>query len=487
MDVLQTIIGSLNKEESRSYKLFINRTNSGDDRKDGQLFDLIKHQYPDYDEEKILAKLYGKTDKNSLYRLKNRVLDDLAKTITLFYFNEDDTNTVLYHISLAIHFRRKGLSKVAFYFLGKAEKRAVMLNSLQLLDLIYSEFIQLSHETMQVNPELYIRKRKENQEKLEQVRQIDDILAAIIYRIQVSQNLGGSDSKILEVLQKTVDDFIKDKNTRKNPLLRLKIYESVSKILLQQNNFASLEKYLMKTYLEFVDDRLFSRNNHDTKLQMLTYLANSRFKLGMYKQSLESAEILHTAMKEFDRALYDKYLAYYYNVLVINYSQIEIRKAILTLNEAKDNPIIKKLPVYDVFIHLNLAVTHFDIGEYKTSLKHLVKLTLGERFPALDESFRYKVAIVELMIRYETGDTEYVLHRGVQIRKDFPKLYKDPSLRREREILDLIPVLAETQNLRFDTPLRKRLQKFLKTQADSSSDIINYNNWIHAKLNPNNA
>ena len=79
MDVLQTIVGSLSKEESRSYKLFINRTNSGDDRKDGLLFDLIKHQYPEYDEEKILAKLYGKTDKNSLYRLKNRVLDDLDR------------------------------------------------------------------------------------------------------------------------------------------------------------------------------------------------------------------------------------------------------------------------------------------------------------------------------------------------------------------------------------------------------------------------
>src|SRR3990170_930533 len=104
MDVLQSIIGSLSKEESRSYKLFINRTNAGEDRKDGQLFDLIKQQYPDYDEEKILYKLYSGKDKNSLYRLKNRVLEDLSKTITLFYFSEDATNTVLYQISLAIHF-----------------------------------------------------------------------------------------------------------------------------------------------------------------------------------------------------------------------------------------------------------------------------------------------------------------------------------------------------------------------------------------------
>lgn len=484
MDILQTIIGSLSKEESRSYKLFIQRTNAGEDRKDGRLFDLVKQQYPDYDEELILKKLYAKEEKNSLYRLKNRVLEDLGKTLTLLYFNEEDARSVLHLISLGIHFRKKNLTKVAFYYLGKAEKRAQVLSDFQLLDLIYSEFIHLSHDTMLVNPEEYIRKRKENQEQLEQVRQIDDILAAIIYRIQASQNLGGTDTKILEVLQKTVNDFARDKSTRYNPVLRQKIYESVSKILLQKNDFRSLETYLEKTYVEFVDDRLFSKNNHETKLQMLTYMANSRFKLGMYKESLEAAEILHSAMKEYDKLLYDKYLAFYYNVLVINYSQIQIHKAIATLNEAKDHPVIKKLPIYDVFIHLNLAVTHFDIREYKTALKHLLKLTMGEKFAAFDPGFRYKVGIVELMIRLESGDQEYVLHKLGQLRKDFSKQYRDPALKRDREILEIIAALAETQSLRFDKTLREKIRRFLKNHPDASSDIIHYNNWLNWKLDP---
>ncbi|MCC7303691.1 MAG: hypothetical protein IT233_13710 [Bacteroidia bacterium] len=486
MDILQSIIGSLTKEESRSYKIFIHRTGDSGERMDGKLFDLIKQQFPEYDEEVIMKKLYKGEEKNSLYRLKNRVLEDLMKTLSLLYFNEEDTRSVLNQISLAIHFRKRSMWKVASYFLSRAEKKAVQLSNFQLLDLIYSEFILLSHETMLVNPEEYIRKRKDNQGQVEQVRQIDDILAAVIYRLQTSQNLGGTDTRILELLQKTVNDFARDKNTRHNPVLRQKIYEAVSKILLQKNDFRSLEKYLQRTYIEFVDDRFFQKSNHDTKLQMLTYIANCRFKLGLYKESLETAEVLHAAMKEYDSALYEKYLAFYYNVLVINYSQIQVQKAIAVLHEAGDHPVIKKLPIYDVFIHLNLAVTHFDIREFKPSLRYLLKLTMGESFRSLDAGFRYKVSIVELMIRLETGDTEYVLHKIGQIKKEFPKQWRDPALQREKEVLEIIAGLAETQSLRFDQALRKNIRFFLKRNPDASSDIIRYDHWLSRKMDPAN-
>jgi hypothetical protein len=42
MNILPNIIGSLNKEEIRNFKLFINRTHSNQKRKDETLFDLIK-------------------------------------------------------------------------------------------------------------------------------------------------------------------------------------------------------------------------------------------------------------------------------------------------------------------------------------------------------------------------------------------------------------------------------------------------------------
>ena len=58
MNILQKIIATLNKEESRFYKLFASRTNSNKERKDVLLFDYIKRHNEDYDEQYISKKLY---------------------------------------------------------------------------------------------------------------------------------------------------------------------------------------------------------------------------------------------------------------------------------------------------------------------------------------------------------------------------------------------------------------------------------------------
>ena len=50
MNILFKIINSLNKEESRFYKLFAGRTSIGNVRKDILLFDFIKQNGEDYDE-----------------------------------------------------------------------------------------------------------------------------------------------------------------------------------------------------------------------------------------------------------------------------------------------------------------------------------------------------------------------------------------------------------------------------------------------------
>ena len=68
MNILFEIINSLNKEESRFYKLYAGRTNSGDTRKDLILFDFIKQTGEEYDEKLISEELY-QDNKNSFYQL----------------------------------------------------------------------------------------------------------------------------------------------------------------------------------------------------------------------------------------------------------------------------------------------------------------------------------------------------------------------------------------------------------------------------------
>ncbi|MGZ6520805.1 MAG: hypothetical protein ACXVDT_03225, partial [Bacteroidia bacterium] len=148
MNVLPQVIGNMSKEEIRSFKLFINRTEKSTERKDEILFNSIRQQFPDYDEEKVLKKLYGSADKNALYRLKNRLFDDIGKSLSLHYFDSTEYSIILNCILLSRLFQNKGQASTAYYYLNKAFKKASENEQLEWLDIIYGEFIKLSHETL---------------------------------------------------------------------------------------------------------------------------------------------------------------------------------------------------------------------------------------------------------------------------------------------------------------------------------------------------
>jgi hypothetical protein len=479
MNILEQVIGQLSKEEVRHLKLYLTQTNNNEARKDIALFDAIRKNFRDFDEDKFHKRHYTETSKNSFYRLKNRLFEDINRSVNLLYFDFDDSVLLLHYFILSRIYQRKQNFEVAFHFLSKAEKKGLAIESYELLDLLYADFIKLSQETMSVNPERYILLRKENRKKLQKIQEIDDVLAVLIYRIKVSQGFDRGNQKILEVLQNTINEFSNTSDLKSNTQLRFKIYQSLSRILLQRHDYTSLEVYLLDTYRSFQKENLFSKSNHETKLQMLTYLINSFFKNGKTKQSLEYAEKLKEAMEEFGGILYDKYLFYYYNSLMINYSVNNKQKAIAILEEAKEMKAIKELPFYTVFIYLNLAVLNFGLKNFKTALKHLVYMSIQENFKSLDTAFQLKISISELMIRFELTDYEFIENRINQIKKDFKSLLNEKVYEREGEIIKLIQLLVNSENIRKDKALEKRINSFLLLEPSSSdSDILNYNTWI---------
>ena len=478
MSQLYDIISILNREESRNLKIFLNRTNASSDRKDVALFDYAKKNKSNLDESQILNQLYNKEDKNSFYRLKNRLQNDINKSLLLLNFNKSEYNNVVNSMSLAKLFQEKGSYQIAFDYLKKAERRAIKKEYFDLLDLIYSDLIRLSHESVEYNPIEYIERRKENHKSLHVLQEIDDVLAALIYRVKISQNFSTHNYQFTEVLQKTINDYVDNDEVKQSAKLRFKIYHSISRILLQQNDFKSLEEYLQKTYYEFLDEDLFDKSNHETKLQMLTYLVNSLFKNGKIKESLKKAEELHESMREFNKLLYDKYLFYYYNSLVINYQVTDKQKAIEVLLEAKTKKAIQQLPMFIVFIYLNLAVFYFDLKNFKDARKNLAKLKREDSFNTLDTVFRLKINVTELQTFYEIGDIDLFDYQLNIVKKDFKALLSKKEYKREKLFIQILSKLD-------DSSPQKETKKFLSQYSEegmADNDIIDYTVWLKSKL-----
>ncbi|HQW22231.1 MAG TPA: hypothetical protein PLI47_02955 [Bacteroidia bacterium] len=485
MDVLNSIVSGMSKEQVRFFKLFMGRSHYHEDRMDEKLFDYMRKSGDEYDEEKIVKSLYQKADKNAFYRLRNRLLADLNKSLMLQHVDDDQNLYLLHLLSLAKYFLAKNNTKTTLYFLKKAEAQALKTENVELLDIIYGDYIRLSHDLVTIDPEKYIQLRIDNHEHIRKLRTIDDILAVVSYKMKVTQNFSSDENPVLELLEQTVKQYSSDSDLLKSPTLRFRIYHSVSQILLQKRDYFSLEEYLLRTFKDFTSDRLFNKANHDVKLQMLVYIVNTLFKNSKVKESLAYANKLKESMEEFNRSFYDKYLFFYYNSLVINYSKSDRTRAIEILNEMRTIEKIVSVPFYEMFIYLNLAVSYFDTKDFHQSIRSLNKLHTLKGYTTADQSLQFKIAIAELMIRYELRDFDVLENKIRLIKKDYSEFFTRKSNEREIMMIEAISKLIRTDSLRKDKAFLTQIKEHILSPGNkeaADADILNYRIWLEEKI-----
>lgn len=478
MEILAKLVEALTKEEARFYKLYAQRYQTDEPRKDILLFDFYRQKIS---EEEIIKKMYPSGDKNAFYRIKNRLATDIFKCLVLEYFFIKDSLLPVNYYALAKLFFLRNEYILSHYLLKKAEKAALSAEDFEVLDIIYTLFIKLSHDVVIINPEIFIGKRKENYRRLQLYREIDDVLAAVDYRLKISQNYEApQDNKLsIELLQKTVQDLSESAEVRISIKLRLKLFSALSKILLQKHDFPALEAYLLETLYQFEQEHLFKENNHEDKLKMLNFLINSLFMNGKYEESLRFTEIFGKEIEAFDKLHYDKFIFFYYNSLVINYSRLNPQKAIEILESLKENVALKQQPFYQNFIYLNLSVLYFDAKNFKKSIKELTQLYLHDSYKDMAAELKCKIAIAELIIRYQLQDEDIFLKRIEQVQKDYAKQIETQF--RDREFLRLLTQLGRFRGERNKKEeLKAAAQGFMKNTQASDAEIIKYNQWLQS-------
>lgn len=485
MDILNNLVGVMNKEEVRNFKLWLQSTNASGQRKDVALFDYIRKAEDKYNEDDIFKKLYGGTDKNSFYRLKNRLQEDIGYNLATLHFDKNDSNSLYLYLSLYNIFTSRNQPQLAIYYLRKAEKRAGKSENFEVLDMVYANFVRLSADLPEINPEKYIEQRKENAVKLNQIREADQVLAAVTYRLKLSQNYGKRDVGLLKLLDNTIREFANDDSMKNSKTFQTRVFRAVSQVLIQNHNFPELEKYMLVTYSRFVKEKWFDKSNHEIRLQMLVYIINALFKNRKFKESLDYAETLGEEMSAFNNLLYDKYLFFYYNALVINYAQIDITRGLKALDELEKEMKGKKNSYYEFFIYLNKANLLFFQRRTNEAIRNLVKMNTNDYYKKADNSFKLKIAVAECIMHCESGDPETTTKRVEQVKKDFKNLLNTTDFKREQVMLGLIPKLSAIADINADAKLLKEVKKFVQAPVKSSvedGEVLRYRSWLAPKV-----
>ncbi|MES2132048.1 MAG: hypothetical protein V4506_06830 [Bacteroidota bacterium] len=481
MDVLQNIIKSLEKEEIKSYKLYSKRTHDFNNRIDIELFNSIKSN-PEWNDAQHFKLIYKAEKSDSrYYRLKNKISEDIGVVLSNLNRNEKDIEA-LHLLIIAKIFFKKNQAQLAQHYLRLSEKKAIAYEDYTTLEIIYELFIQLSLQNIKESPETYIKKREENSNRLGLLRELENNFSLLSYKLKTTQNLAITKSfKVWmhTTLEKTQGlDYVKNSAT-----LRFKVFQNICRLLLLSQDYNALENYLIKSNAGFEKDHLFNKETHEIKIQLYIYQCNASYVLKKYRQALLYAKQLQQALQEYNKLWYEKYIFYYYNILVNNYSKTTPEKAIETLEEARKQSVIKETPNYMGFVLLNLAITHFDMHHYKLAGKHLVQLYVSDAFKNYDEAFRLKISVFELCNKVDSGEIELAEKLAFSISKKLAELKNKETLSVEIAVLQLVQYYI-SKTFPSWRQMKDRINTFTKKFSDvkEQETIINYTEWLTAKL-----
>ena len=473
MKALDTIINVLSKEEVRFYKLFVGRTNNQQERKDQVLFNLMRKDNSEDLHKRAIKTL--KTSPNNLYQLKHRIYNDLNNSMVWQHISKDQQSQSFSFVLLSRVYKNKGELELSLHYLLKAEKEAIKTELYEILSIVYSEILELSHELLSIDVTKYIKRKKENTKVLLEIEDIDLVLAQVMYQIKTKQNFSKTNPDLLKSLKRKYSNTLKNKAIINSPRFRMRLYKMLSRLLLQNRDYTALEIFLLEIYKDFKKDKLFNRSNHNDKLKLLTFLTNCLYKTKKHTESLKYAKELYRALKEYDGCLEDKYLFYYYNSLVINYAVKDKEKALAVIQKAKKNVVIKKLPTYTTFIYLNTALIYYQQKKYKLSIRSIARLIQQEDFLLLDKSFQLKLYIAELIIRLNVNQEDIIEERIDFIRGEYKSILSDKEFKRDNEVIDLISRLIYDKEIEGDI---KRILTYLSDDDSRDLDIISYNDWM---------
>lgn len=190
-------------------------------------------------------------------------------------------------------------------------------------------------------------------------------------------------------------------------------------------------------------------------------------------------------MEEFNHLLYDKYFFFYYNALVINYSEVDPEKAVDILENLRENPKIKNNDYYIFFVYLNLAVLRFDQTEYKEASKHFTKINILNWYKSADDSLQLKITVCELITRYQLQQYDVLLYKLEQTNRGFKSALQSEQNKAEKEIMTLLKRLEKTSNIKKDKNLLEKIkekQLWMRKEINPETYIINYENWLESLL-----
>jgi hypothetical protein len=485
MKELTTFIKSLTKEETRSFKIYSSRIDIGDDKKVVLLFDYIKDEKYEEDDDELIKIFFPNGDKNPYYRLKNRLFEDIEKSQMLLHALSNDRVSALTYVNIANNLEKKNFPELAYFFLKKAERKALKGNYLDLLFVIYGSILQLSTSYSEIDPEYYNKLYIENNEKYKLTMEAN--ATALIINHKLKKSNFTSNELPEKVLNEVIADLNISNKVHQIGSVRLSNHECLRDVLLVQKKFVQLEEYLIRSLKEFEKEKLFNEDNFRSKLLLIVWIINTLNKNKKYTESSIYNEILYQEIVKFDKRYFNDFIFSYYQGLMIDHMvKWNLNKGVELLEELKNNKSFEINRHYSLFLHLNLISLYYLQENYNQAIKNLVPLLQKDVYKQQSIDIQMVIAIVEVLLQYEQDDEEYVINKVAYYERTFKDEFQQEQYQRQKLILGIVKYSITKDGGWKNKYVLGKVEEFLKLKPEfelGSNETIDYNLWIKSKMN----
>ena len=155
MDILEQIVTNLSSDEVRRFKILSNRFKADEEKKVIVLFDAIRAGDFELMEDGLVTQMYGDlspNSKNNYYKLRNKLLTNLEKSLLFYHFNYKNTIEAYSYLQVSTLLMERGLYREAYHYLKKAEKGALINDQFSVAEVVYDNMIQLAIKDVEIDP-----------------------------------------------------------------------------------------------------------------------------------------------------------------------------------------------------------------------------------------------------------------------------------------------------------------------------------------------
>lgn len=491
MDNLRDIVHSLEEEELREFRTFINRQKSKRNRKDLELFEVLCED-EEYKASTMLQRLYPKDkNKEAYHALRKRLFRHLSDFIVMKRMDDDTTaaSKIMGTVSVAQYLFDKRMYRLAWNYLRKAEDLATKAEEHNLLHMIYNLQVRhANHENASALDEI-IEKRENNKLVLEEEERAVIANAVIRQRLEEAKR-HGSAINFDEIIHEVLDKHGLSEALYRKPGMLYNIISIIRSAIIARKDYFTFEPYVIDLYTRAETAKAFSIHSHYYKLSFLYMIAHVLYRNKKFTECLQWLGKLEAEVNKHKKAhynlFYPKYLMLYAQAKDfqgLNYEAIE------TLEKALEGDY--KFEATDTYnMQLNLTVFYFQKGDFRRANQQVLSLGHTDSFleKKMGREWVLKKNLIEMLIQYELGNDDIATTRLNTIERKYKDMFKAEPYARVSTFLKLVRRYFRDPFFAATAEFMQEAATSIDKQPHEREDIqaMGFYSWLKSKMENRN-